>query len=161
MLPFTSSLERVKTSTTYVYEPLAITSSISGTQNAPIAYRMHSNWQHRDFSNPNQHVAALLSNSENSSAIVAITNGTFLNDDIISMFGSDNLNFAINSVEWLADNSGLIQLRNKYNTFPRIEKRSDSTTAAIKAYNMYSPLLLIIIILGIGYIQYRRKYNLR
>lgn len=146
MLPFASGIEQIKTPTTYVYKSLAQTSSISGTKIPPIAYQVQTRWSRQDFDKSKIDVAALLINQSNDAAVVAISNASFINDEVVNMFGNDNINFAVNSIEWLADNTGLIQLRNKYNSLPVLSKRSASTIKGIKAIAASIPLLTIILI---------------
>ena len=111
LLPFASSIEQVKTHSAYIFSPLAKTSGISGIQQAPVFFNLQKQWTRRDFNSPHNIVAALLTNEDNNSAIVAITDADFLINDV-GIFAhplrTDNINFAINSIECLADNSGLI-----------------------------------------------------
>lgn len=155
MLPFTSSIEQTRTETPYVFQSLAKTSSISGTKNAPVEYNPRIMWQKKDFQAPNKSIAALLTNEINGSAVVAITNSIFINDELIKVFGNDNIKFAINSIEWLADNSGLIELRNKFTTYPTIEKLDNSVIGIIKVVNATLPLLIILLILFLGHRKLR------
>ena len=157
MLPFASSISQVKTPTTYVYRHLATTSSISGVQTSPIAYNVLTKWKLSDFQESHRHVAGILTNDATNGAVIAIANASFINDDIASMVGNDNINFAVNSVEWLSDNTGLIQLRNKYTTFPTLNKSREATTKWIKTYNTIIPLAIILLLFGLAYIKYHPK----
>lgn len=142
MTPFASSIEQVKTSSTYIFHPLAKTSSISGVQQAPIFFNLQKQWNKRDYNSPHNVVAALLTNEDNSSAVVAITDADF----IITPLRVDNINFAVNSIEWLADNTGLIQLRNKFTTFPALEPIDEYSKSFLKYLNFLLPILIILII---------------
>lgn len=161
MLPFASGIEQVKTTTTYIYESLAQTSSISGIKTPPIAYQVQTRWNRKDFDKGQIDIAALLKNENSGGAVVAISNAAFINDEVVKMFGNDNINFAINSVEWLADNTGLIQLRNKYNSSPVLSKMSASTIKGIKALSASIPLILIILITLVSYFKSRHQNILR
>lgn len=157
LLPFASSIQQIKTNTTYIFTPLATTSSISGRQQAPVFFNLQKQWSRHDFSQPHSIVAALLTNDDNNSAIVAITDADFLINDI-GIFAhplrADNINFAINSIEWLADNSGLIKLRNKFTTFTSLEPIDEYTRSFLKYFNFLLPL---IIILAVAIIRFRIK----
>ena len=127
LLMFASSIEQIKTPTPYIFTPLAQSSSISGVQQAPVCFDLEKQWTQRDFNRPHNIVAALLTNDDNNSAIVTITDADFLINQSAIDGHTDNITFALNSIEWLADNSGLIQLRNKFTTFPVLEPVGDTT----------------------------------
>lgn len=154
LLPFASSIEQVKTSTPYIFTPLAKTSSVSGIQQAPVFFDFQKQWTQNDFNHPHNTIAALLTNEDNNSSIVAITDANFISDAIVSSGPTDNINFAINSIEWLADNSGLIQLRNKFTTFSFLEPLNDNTKEFIKYLNFFLPILQIILA---AIIHYRKQ----
>ncbi len=152
MLPFASSIEQVKTPTTYVYKSLAKTSSNAGIKTPPIAYQVQTRWGIQDFNKRDVDIAALLQNESSGGAVIVITNAAFINDEVVKIFGNDNINFAVNSIEWLTDNTGLIELRNKYNSFPTINQTNAKTTKGIKALNTLTPLIIILLIFGGAYI---------
>lgn len=154
LLPFASSIQQIKTNTTYIFTPLATTSSISGRQQAPVFFNLQKQWSRHDFNQPHSIVAALLTNDDNNSAIVAITDADFLINDI-GIFAhplrTDNINFAINSIEWLADNSGLIKLRNKFTTFTSLEPTDEYTRSFLKYFNFLLPLVIILTIAAVRF----------
>lgn len=158
LLAFASSIEQVKTPTTYIFTPLAMTSSISGLQQAPVFFNFQKQWTKNDFNHPHNIVAALLTNDDNNSAIVTITDANFISDAIVTSGHTDNINFAINSIEWLADNSGLIELRNKFTTFSALEPTRESTREFLKYLNFLSPIVLVILA---AIIHYRRNQKKR
>ena len=115
LLQFASSITNVKTTSAYTFTPLAKSSSISGVQKVPVFFDIYKTWTRKhDFNQPYNTVAALLNNEDNNSAIVVITDADFMEDKFFDPFYISNINFAVNSIEWLADDSGLIKLRNKY-----------------------------------------------
>ena len=158
LLPFASSIEQVKTHTPYIFTPLAKTSAISGIQQAPVFFDFQKQWTQSDFNHPHSIVAALLTNEDNNSSIVTITNANFISDDIISSGPTDNINFAVNSIEWLADNSGLIQLRNKFTTFSFLEPLNENSKEFLKYLNFLLPIVLII---TAALLHYRKQQNKR
>ncbi len=157
LLPFASSIEEVKTDTKYTFTPLAKSSSISGVQKAPVFFDLQKEWSPKDYNHPHNIVAALLDNNSNSSSIIAITDADFVSDDILIKVHTDNINFAINSIEWLADNSGLIQLRNKFTTVSLLEPINDNSKTILKYLSFLLPIVLIILIA----ILYRKKQGIR
>jgi len=157
LLPFASSIQQVKTSSSYIFTPLAKTSSISGIQQAPVFFNFQKQWTQHDFNHPHNIVAALLTNEDNNSSIVTITDADFVNNDIVSSSPTDNIKFAVNSIEWLADNSGLIQLRNKFTTFSFLEPVKDHTKEFLKYLNFLLPILLVVSGALIHYRKQQRK----
>ncbi len=143
LLPFASSIEQIKTHSAYVFSPLAKTSGISGLQQAPVFFNLQKQWTQNDFNHPHNIVAALLTNDDNNSAIVTITDADFLSNSIANSGHTDNITFAVNSIEWLADNSGLIQLRNKFTTFSSLEPINDKTKETLKYLNFLLPILIL------------------
>lgn len=160
LLPFASSIEQVKTSSAYIFTPLAQTSSISGIQQAPVFFDFQKQWTQSDFNRPHNTVAALLTNEDNNSSIVTITDADFISENIVSSSSTDNIKFAVNSIEWLADNSGLIKLRNKFTTFSFLEPINDHTKEFLKYLNFLLPILLVISGALVHYrIQQRKRIN--
>ena len=158
LLPFASSIEQTRTSSGYEFSPLARTSAISGVQQAPIFFDFQKQWTQDDFNHPNNIVAALLTHSGNNSAIIAITDADFVKDDIVTSSPTDNIKFAVNAIEWLADNSGLIQLRNKFTTFSLLEPIDNNLREALKYLNFSLPILLIA---AAALWRYRRQRHKR
>lgn len=163
LLPFASSIQQVKTMSTYIFTPLATTSSLSGRQQAPIFFDLQKQWTRRDFNHPHSIVAALLTNDDNNSALVTITDADFLINDV-GVFAhplrADNINFAVNSIEWLADNSGLIQLRNKFATFASLEPIEEPTKNFLKYFNFLLPIVITLIFAAVRFrIKRTRRLN--
>lgn len=161
LLPFASSIEQVKTSSAYIFTPLAKTSSVSGLQQAPVFFDFQKQWGQNDFTHPHNTIAALLTNEDNNSSIVTITDADFISDVIVSSGHTDNITFAINSIEWLADNSGLIQLRNKFTTFSYLEPLNEHGKAFLKYLNFLLPIILVIAVALIRYRKQQHKRNSR
>ena len=160
LLMFASSIEQIKTPTPYIFTPLAQSSSISGVQQAPVCFDLEKQWTQRDFNRPHNIVAALLTNDDNNSAIVTITD---VDGNAISWASAGGLGFRGSRkrtpfAAQLADNSGLIQLRNKFTTFPVLEPVGDTSREVLKYINF---LLPILIILGIAFYRYKRNLRKR
>ncbi|MDL2251757.1 GldG family protein [Odoribacter sp. OttesenSCG-928-J03] len=147
-LPFASSIKQVKTNTTYIFTPLATTSSISGVQRAPIFFNLQKQWMVRDFNSPYSVVAAMLTNDDNNSAVIAVSNADFLINDIglnSHTLRPDNIHFALNSIEWLGDNSGLIKLRNKFTAQSPIKALDQNKRLFLQYLNLLLPIFIISI----------------
>jgi len=161
-LVFTSSILQVKTETSYVFHSLARSSAISGIKKLPLfKFNLSEGFSRTDFNHPNNIVAAYLTNEDDNSAIVAITNADFIRDGVVEYSGDDNISFALNSIEWLADNSGLIQLRNKFTTFPIIEPLSENRKSFLAYLNTFLPIILIVLFALTMYFRDMRKRSRR
>lgn len=116
-----------------------------GVQQAPVCFDLEKQWSPARFQpDPHNIRRALLTNDDNNSAIVTITDADFLINQSAIDGHTDNLTFALNSIEWLADNSGLIQLRNKFTTFPVLEPVGDTSREVLKYINFLLPILIIL-----------------
>lgn len=153
-LQYASSIEPVKTSQPYTFTWLARSSAISGTLEVPVLITPAHRWSSRDFENPHRIVSALLTNEENESAMIVVTDADFMRNNHFSPIHKDNINFAVNSIEWLADDTGLIRLRNKTPTSQTIIPIKPSIRILLQLLNFLLPLLIIG---AVGLIIYRRK----
>ena len=158
LLQFASSITNVKTTSAYTFTPLAKSSSISGVQKVPVFFDIYKTWTRKhDFNQPYNTLAALLNNEDNNSAIVVITDADFMEDKFFDPFYISNINFAVNSIEWLADDSGLIKLRNKYIENQSLKVVSDSYRRFLKYTNFFLPIVLVLLIGLYQYREYKRK----
>lgn len=83
-----------------------------------------------------------------------IINGSGQNQQRLN---EDNVNLFVNSVDWLADDTGLIQLRTKGVTGRPIDPTlEDGTKALLKYLNFLLPIFAIIIY-GVYRFQIKRK----
>lgn len=153
-LKFASSMENVKKRTAYTFTSLAKTSSTSGVQEVPVFFNLMKTWTRQDFNSPNNTVAALLNNEYNKSAIIVVSDAEFMQNNTYENAHYDNINFAVNSIEWLADDSGLINLRNKFIIDQTLDPINDASRIFLKYLNFLLPVLIIL--LG-GAIIYRQN----
>ena len=70
----------------------------------------------------------------------------------------DNVNLIVNSIDWLSDDTGLIDLRTKEVSSRPIDQMDDGKKAMLKYLNFLLPIFLII---GIGIVRYQSRRNLR
>ena len=70
----------------------------------------------------------------------------------------DNVNLLVNSIDWLSDDTGLIDLRTKEVASRPIDQMDDGKKALLKYLNFLLPILLI---LGLGMARYQSRRNLR
>jgi ABC-type uncharacterized transport system involved in gliding motility auxiliary subunit len=82
------------------------------------------------------------------SKIALVTNGDFAYNGTGQrprMQQEDNISFMVNIIDWLSDDTGLIELRTKTITSRPIDVMSDSKKMMLKWLNFLLPLLLVII----------------
>jgi len=63
----------------------------------------------------------------------------------VQQVNPDNVNLMVNSIDWLADDTGLIALRTKGITNRPLEQLEDDKKAFLKYLNFLLPIVLIII----------------
>ncbi len=146
------------------YTPLAKSSAKSGTVPAQTYFDIRKQWTDRDFTLPGQVVAALLSgkiSGDRDSKIILISDGDFaVNGEGRQAIQQqpDNISLLVNSIDWLSDQTGLIELRTKGVTSRPIDQIEDGTKTLLKWINFLIPILLIIIF---GFMRLQRKRNIR
>jgi gliding-associated putative ABC transporter substrate-binding component GldG len=146
------------------YTPLLTTSKKSGTLSSPLYFDIQKKWNENDFPLANLPIGALLEGKiggNNYSKMVVIANGNFAVNGIgqqARQQNKDNINLMVNSIDYLSDDTGLIELRTKGITSRPIKQLSDEKKTFIKWLNFILPILLIIII---GFIRNQQQRNLR
>lgn len=161
VLPFASPLV-FSGDTTVNYLPLAYTSSQSGSANAPTYFNIQQQWSESDFPLANQVVAAALESP--TIKMVVIGDGDFAinarDGGQPQAVQQDNVSLLVNSIDWLSDDTGLIELRTKGVTSRPLDQLEDGTKATLKWLNFALPILLAIIY-GIVRTQIRRVQRVK
>lgn len=163
LLPFVNAFTiNNNADTTIRINPLAFTSSKSGTMPAPGILDINRKWTEADFPLQEQILASSIEGlGPGNGAMVVIGNGDFIingEGQQAQRVNPDNLNFASNAIDWLADDTGLIGLRTKAITARTLDKIDDGTKNLLKYGNVFAPILLILIYAGIRkQIRIRRK----
>lgn len=146
------------------YTPLAFTSEQSATEPAPTYFNVQKQWQTSDFPLQNLAVAGLFEgsfNGSNPAKMVIITDGDFpINGEgqQARAIQPDNVNMVVNAIDFMSDDSGLIQLRAKQIKHRPIDQMEESTKTLLKVVNFALPLLLILII---GLLRWQKKRIVR
>jgi len=145
--------------------PLAFTSEKSGSLRAPLYFDIQKQWTQIDFPMSNLIVAAVvegkLSGNINSKLIV-ISDGDFAINGTQrgSQLPPDNVSLLVNSIDWLSDETGLIDLRTKEVTSRPIKELSDGTKTFLKWFNFITPVILILIY-GLMRMQINRNKRIK
>ncbi len=146
------------------YEPLIFSSEKSGTQNVPLYFNIEKKWSDSDYPLHNVVAGALLEGKivgQNNSKMIIIGDGNFAvngQGQQAQQVAPDNVNLLVNSVDWLSDDSGLIDLRTRGVTSRMLEQVTDARKSLLKWLNVLLPVLLII---GYGFLRTQRNRIIR
>lgn len=164
MLEFASELKYTGDSTKK-FIPLAFTSAQSATLPAPQFFDINKQWTENDL--PQQHITVAgclegkLSDNNNLSRMVIVADGDFPVNGASQQprrLQPDNVNLLSNAIDWLSDDTGLIELRTKGAVSRPIHELDESTKAVLKYVNFLLPVLLVIIY---GVIRAQRNRMIR
>jgi ABC-type uncharacterized transport system involved in gliding motility auxiliary subunit len=160
LLPFINSIYITNSDTSLSARPLMYSSEMSGLEPGPRQIMIDRQWTERDFSQPRQILAASVENiGQGKGKIIAIANGDFLvngEGQGAQQLNADNVNFASNAVDWLTDDTGLIDLRTKGVTNRPLDSVEDGTRDILKYGNVFAPILLLLL-----YAFYRKTMSSR
>jgi gliding-associated putative ABC transporter substrate-binding component GldG len=162
IMPFVSSLAYTgsqDSSNTVKFTPLATSSAQSGTVPAPTYFDINKQWTENDFPLEALPIAAALEGTIEGSTeakMVVIADGGFATQG--GPQGGDNVSLLVNSIDWLSDDTGLIELRTKGVTSRPLEQVEDATKSLIKYANFLIPILLVV---GYGVVRFQMKRNVR
>lgn len=161
MLPFTSTVVAINTDSTVRSTTLVYTSSNSGTVRAPSYVDVQRKWNQNDFGMGVQPLAVALEGLGNGlGKLVVIGNGEFFQNgegQQMRQVSADHVNFASNAIDWLADDTGLIDLRTKGIESRPLEAIEDSTKNLLKYGNVFAPILLLLIYAFVRKLRMQRR----
>lgn len=143
VMPFASPM-RATGQSNNVFTGIAYTSSQSGVVNPPVFFDVvNKQWTETDFPLAQLTVGGILQLAEGG-RIVAFGDGDF---PVSGQQGvsQDNVSLMANSIDWLSDDTGLIELRTKGVTSRPIEELEEGERASIKWINFLLPIVLILI----------------
>lgn len=174
-IPVTKGLEQVILSfpspisfvgdTSDSFTPLVMSSGKSGVLSLPVTFDVQKNWTLSDFTAGKQVLAALIEKREGNhkSKIIVVSSGNLAVNGIgrqMRRVNPDNVSLMVNSIDWLSDDTGLIDLRTKTITSRPIEQLSDSKKLFISWFNFLLPMLLVIIY-GVVRMQMRKNQRMK
>ena len=91
--------------------------------------------------------------------MVVIADGDFAVNQNNQQLNPDNINLLVNGIDWLSDDTGLIELRTKGVSSRPIRQMEDGTRTLIKWLNFLLPILLVLIY-GVIRFQYRKNQRI-
>ena len=89
--------------------------------------------------------------------IAVVGDGDFLQDQL-SGGNRDNINFAGNLTDWLADDIGLASIRSRETGAKPLDEVSEGTKSLVKAINLAIPPFIVILL---GIIRWRWRITMR
>lgn len=149
MLEFASEVRHIPDSGK-TFTPLAFTSALSNTLTAPQFFDINKQWTENDFTQ--QHIPLAMAMESNSlentqGRMVVIGDGDFAVSgppQQTRRLQPDNVNLFVNAVDWLSDDTGLIELRTRGAISRPIIELEESTKTILKYVNFLLPILLVI-----------------
>ncbi len=152
LLPFSSPLT-VKQG----MEVLARSSAKSGLLAPPIEFDMRTVWADSLFNRPSLPVAATITSQPG--RLLVIGNGTFMQNQGDQPLGLDNLRLFTNSIEWLTDTYGLMEVKSKGIQARPLSIRNDNQASVIRWMNIILPAVLFLVAAGIIQMLRKRRRN--
>lgn len=166
VLIFASPIRVSSADTSAIIIPLAVTSGKSGVQNAPIQFDVMKQWTLSDFPLSSLPVALLVEGKVPGTSgykMVVFSDGDFAvngEGENAQQLSEDNVSFMSNAIDWLSDDTGLIELRTKgVSARPLDTSLEDGTKTLLKYLNFLLPIALIIIYGVFRFQLKRRKRN--
>lgn len=145
-----------------IFTPLLLSSEKSGTQPVPVFFNIQKQWTNADFPQSKIVMGAAFAGKiagSSASKMIVISNGGFGvngSGERASQLPPDNVNLLVNSIEWLTDNTGLMELRTKGITSRPLDQLEDGQRSFYKYANFLLPIAAIVIF-GFGRMQWRKK----
>ncbi len=146
----------------FQFTPLVQTSSKSEIQSPPIGFDIQRKWTTRDFTKGPQTIGALVEGdfggNNKPSKLVVFTDGNFPIGRGQQRANSDNFSLLVNSVDYLSDDTGLIDLRTKGVSSRPIEMPDEAKVNWLKWVNFLLPMILVLLL---GLFKYNKNRNKR
>lgn len=145
IFPFVSSVS-VKADSTMKFTSLVSSSEKSNTIPAPTFFDINKQWRESDFGKRRISMGGVVEHlGSNPWKIVVFGDGDFaVNSQEGRAMSADNINLLVNSVDWLSDESGLMELRTKGATTHPIREIDENKRSLIKYANFLLPIILVI-----------------
>jgi gliding-associated putative ABC transporter substrate-binding component GldG len=162
ILPFVSPISYTGDSS-LTFTPLAFSSEKSAKMKAPIFFQIEKRWTDQDFPEKGLVLAAAIEGKispKSTNKMVVIGNGDFAlsGKESRKQVQKDNLSLLVNSIDWLSDDTGLVELRTKGITNRPLDELEDGTRTLLKYLNFLLPIFIVLLI---GFIRMQRNKNIR
>lgn len=168
MFPYVSPVEYRSTSANAIFTPLVLSSNRSGLAPAPVTLSVgDKKWTQADFPLGNQVLGGILEQPASNglrSRLVVFGDADFaLSNEQGRGVSEDNINLLVNVLDWLGDDTGLMNLRSKAVASRPIEaayllEESSGKREWIKWGNVIIP---VVILMAIGLYNHQKNKRLR
>lgn len=148
------------------FTPIAMTSDKSGSFTTPLYFDIQKEWTELDFPLGHQVIAAALEGDLGGgerTKMVIVSDGDFAVNGPRGQgqqLQPDNVSLMVNSIDWLSDDTGLIELRTKGIAYRPLDQLEDETKTFLKLLNFLLPMLLVIIY-GVLRMQHNRNIRIK
>ena len=144
------------------FVPLVTSSEQSGTLPAEGYINIMQQWSEADFPLSGLTLAAAFEGSFGGSLptkIVVVADGEFASgSEQQQQVNPDNVNLLVNSIDWLSDDTGLVELRTRGATARPLDDLDDSKRSFLKYLNFFLPVILA---LAYGIFRFQRNRIIR
>ena len=144
------------------YVPLVRAGKKCNTVPMPTYFDINRQWTDRDFPLSDLAIGAMVEGKmggRETARMIVFSDGEFaLNNERQGQINPDNLNLFVNAVDWLSDDTGLIELRTKGVTARMLDQLEDGRKAFLKWFNFLLPVVLVVIY---GMFRYQKNRILR
>jgi gliding-associated putative ABC transporter substrate-binding component GldG len=161
ILPFVSTIDFVGDSTLQ-FTPVLFSSELSGTEGTPAYFNFQRRWTQADFPFQGLVMGGAVEGPISGGTpgkMVVIADGDFAVNEGGQQVNPDNISLLVNGIDWLSDDTGLIELRTKGVSSRPIRQMEDGTRTLIKWLNFLLPILLVLIY-GVVRYQYRKNQRI-
>jgi len=162
VFPFISPIVILKKNPEFVVKPIVFSSEKSEEMKMPINFDITKNWNENDFTKSSLLIGVSIENTVSRAKVVLFSDGDFFVNGVnqqSQQLQPDNINLVSNAIDWLCDDTGLIELRTKGVSTRPINSNLDETSKNfIKYSNFILPIFLIILF---GFFRYRKNHRSR
>lgn len=146
ILEFASPLQ-FKENPEYDFIPVLQTSEHASREPVPMQFDVQRNWTDADFPERNIVLGGILKpRSDQAGSIIVYSDGDFaINGREQRRQNEDNISLLVNSIDYLSDDTGLIDLRTKSVDTRPIQELSDSKRSTLKYLNFLLPIGLVVV----------------
>ena len=141
------------------FTPIVTSSEKSGSVKAPTYFDVNKQWTNVDFPQSNLTLGAIVEGQFGAvpGKLIVFSDGNF---PVSGQRGAnpDNISLFVNSVDWMSDDTGLIELRTKGVSSRPIDDLEDGRRSFLKYLNFLLPIGLILIY---GFFRNQRAKNMR
>ncbi|MBK9271780.1 MAG: Gldg family protein [Saprospiraceae bacterium] len=139
------------------WTPLVLSSDKSASEKVPLMIDIQRQWTQADFQERNICMGGLLEISKGAKIIV-FGDGDFpVGQGRNQQVNEDNVSLLVNGIEWLSDDSGLIELRTKAVQTRPIKELDDASRSIYKYTNFLLPIGIVLLYSMYRSAQSRKK----